>query len=129
MRKTVIVILIVFFMISYLSGQSFFWITGVNWNEWKYEEQMMYLIGVLDGFVFADFIIQGVRINTDIEIEQYKKAVDDFYSDVGNVLIPVPFIFKIIALKINGESQDKIEAEILKMRKQFSKKIISSRGV
>lgn len=122
MRKTVIVILIVFFMISYMSGHSFFWITGVNWNEWKYEEQIMYLIGVLDGFVFADFTIQGVKINTDIEIEQYKKAVDDFYSDVSNVLIPVPFIFKIIALKINGESQDKIEAEILKMRKQFSKK-------
>ena len=79
----------------------------------------MYVSGLLDGLVFGDKKIQGEAISYDTSYEHLIKALDHFYADYKNELIPVPFALKIISIELAGRSKAEIDKQLEWLRKLF----------
>ena len=121
MRKILFtLILLMTFSFSAQAGVGFFGLKAEIWNQLDETHKGMYVQGLFDGLLFADFKIHQVKVSTELSIAQYIHAIDKIYSDYRNSLIPVPFVLKIVTLEVNGLQKDKIEAEIVHYRKQFS---------
>ena len=113
-------VLIMAFSLHAQAGLTLFGIRAELWNKFNEGYKFMYVQGLFDGLTFSEFKIHGVDISTDLSISQYSHAIDEFYSDYRNSLIPVPFVLKIVTLEVNGVPKDVIEVEIINYRKQFS---------
>ncbi|GMQ79290.1 MAG: hypothetical protein BMS9Abin02_1865 [Anaerolineae bacterium] len=121
MRKILsTLILIMAFSLPAQAGVTFFGMKAETWNKLDKADKFLYVQGLFDGLVFSKFKIHGVRISTEISIDQYIHAIDDIYSDYRNSLIPAPFVLKIVTLEVDGLQKDKMESEILNYRKRFS---------
>jgi len=122
MRKIIsTLILIMTLSLSAQAEISGFWgLKAEVWEALKEHHKYWYVLGVFDGLVFAKLEMHGVEISTDLSVEQYVDAIDEFYSDYRNALIPAAFVLKIVTLEINGSEKDKVEAEIIKLRKVIS---------
>jgi hypothetical protein len=121
MKRIFIFILIMFFSLHAQAGVGFFGMEAESWNKFSDGDKYMYVQGLFDGLVFSELNIQGVSISTDLSVPQYVRAIDKFYSDYRNYLIPAPFVLKIITMELNGEPKEVIEAELSEQRKLSSK--------
>lgn len=102
---------------------SFFWMRCSVWSDPTFldsVDKQIYISGLNDGLIFSQMIIQGIEL-PDMSIDVTIRVVDDLCDDLGNLNIPIPFILKIAALRINGEDQeDSIEMELLRLRREWS---------
>jgi hypothetical protein len=82
--------------------------SGERWRTFEKLEKTFYVQGILDGLIFAESKIQGVKISYKTSIEHFLKALYQFYTDYKNELIPVPFALKVISRELNGTPQSEI---------------------
>jgi hypothetical protein len=54
--------------------------------------------------------------------ESYIKALDQFYEDYRNELIPAIWLFKVASMEMQGVDEDEVEEELRKLRAQFHRK-------
>ena len=104
---------------SLAAQTSVWWMRGEGWRTFEKPEKSLYVQGVLDGLIFADSKVQGVKISYDTSLEHLVIALDQFYSDYRNELVPVPFALKVISQELSGISQSVIDQEITSLRQQF----------
>ena len=69
--------------------------------------------------MFADLSIQGIEI-PNMSQESAMSAIDQLCSDFANMRIPVAFIFKVVAMRVAGEDDGAVQAELLRLRQSFS---------
>lgn len=105
-----------------LSGVTYWGMRADLWQKNSDFENLVYVQGLFDGLIFSDTTVHGTKLSTQIDVEQYRKAVDTLYSDYKNALIPVPFLLRVITLEIQGAGKEEVEKELQSYRLQFSKK-------
>jgi len=122
MRKILSVfILIMAFSLHAQAEITFYGMKAESWNKFNKDNKLLYVQGLFDGLAVSGCKFHEVEISTDLSIYQYVNAIDKFYSDYRNSLIPALFVLKVITLEVNGASKDVIEVEVINYRKQFSK--------
>ncbi|MDP3014102.1 MAG: hypothetical protein Q8M92_07675 [Candidatus Subteraquimicrobiales bacterium] len=122
--RYVILLFAVFILVlstSIHAGVSVWWMRGEGWRTFEKPEKTLYVQGILDGLIFAEGKIQGVKISYKTSLEHFIKALDQFYADYKNELIPVPFALKVISLQLNGTPQSAINEELQRLRQHFHK--------
>lgn len=117
-----IVIVIILFSIGIRTAEAEITVLGLRgglWGKLHSFEKTMYLQGVLDGLVFANSEVQGEKISKTTSYEHLLKALDQFYTDYRNELIPVPFALKVISMELAGREKVEIDKELESLRRQF----------
>ena len=118
-----VILLFTFFMLvlptSVHAGVSVWWMKGEAWRAFEKLEKTFYVHGILDGLIFAESKIQAVEISYKTSVEHLLEALDQFYTDYKNELIPVPFALKVISMELNGTPQSEISEELQRLRQQF----------
>ena len=118
-----VILLFTFFMLvlptSVHAGVSVWWMSGEAWRAFEKLEKTFYVHGILDGLIFAERKIQAVEISYKTSVEHLLEALDQFYTDYKNELIPVPFALKVISMELNGTPQSEINEELQRLRQQF----------
>lgn len=118
MIKRIFAMLLIISFIA-TSAHAFFWVRGNAWEKFSNMDKLAYVSGLMDGLLFGEEC-SIVKLADNVDENGYIKALDQFYDDYRNALIPVPFAFKIIKMELSGESKDLIEMHISGMRQQFS---------
>lgn len=107
---------------SLVYGQGSFF--GLRCSIWsnpvldKFSKEL-YISGLRDALIFSESSIGGVEV-PDMSNEVAIRAVDELCSDFANTMIPVPFIFRVISMRISGAENNIVQAEISRLRRQFS---------
>ena len=101
---------------SFASEIVFFGTRGEVWKMLKPVEKWAYIQGLYDGLTFAKFKIGDQEIITKTSFEHIISAIDNFYLDYKNELIPVPAAPKIISMEISGKPTLLIENELRELR-------------
>ena len=94
-------------------------VRGQVWAMLSDIEKNMYVAGVMDGLIFAKGNVQGVEISYDTSSQRLRSAIDQFYADYRNELIPVPFALKVISLELAGTPETIVDKELESLRQQF----------
>ena len=121
MKKLSVLLLLIILSVQVQAEIKVFGMKAYPWNKFSKNDKIMYVQGIFDGLIFSRVTINETKISTDLSIEQYIFAIDKFYLDYKNALIPVPFILRIITLEINGYSENEIKNATIEYRKQWSK--------
>lgn len=105
---------------SFAQG-SFFWMRCAAWSDPVFGsgDKQLYISGLRDGLIFSEMNIQDVAVPS-MSIQETLRAVEDLCSDVANMNVPVPFILKVSAMRINGLDEDSVQLELQRLRRQFS---------
>lgn len=78
----------------------------------------------MDGLGFAETKIMAerkIQVEPSISFssfEQIHKALDQFYSDYKNELIPASLALKVLSMELKEESKEAVEKELQRMRRQ-----------
>jgi hypothetical protein len=113
---------------SCLVGSSFVYSQGgyfgmrcAVWSDTSLDKsnKIMFYNGLGDGLMFADLSMQGIKI-PNMSQESAMSAIDLLCSDFANMSIPVAFIFKVVAMRVAGEDDDVVKAEVLRLRQAFA---------
>jgi hypothetical protein len=99
----------------------YFWMRCQAWSDPVFNngDKQLYISGLRDGLLFAESSIQEVKIPS-MTIDATVRAVNDLCNDPGNMMLPVPFIIKIVAMKVGGTKEETIQLELEGRRLQFS---------
>ncbi len=95
------------------------WMRGEGWRKVGNLAKTLYVQGVLDGLIFADSKVQGVEISYKTSLEHLVNALDQFYADYKNEMIPVPFALKVISLELSGAPKSVVNEELERLRQLF----------
>jgi hypothetical protein len=71
MRKILIAFLLLIAPIPAISGISLWGMTAELWQKNNEYEKIVYVQGVFDGIVFAEFNVHGTKLSTAITVPQY----------------------------------------------------------
>lgn len=112
--------LLLLFTSNSYAGINFFGMNGKMWNGFSHDGKLAYTQGVFDGLVFSKFNIHGTEINTKTDINKYVSELDLLYKDNRNLLIPAPFLLRIVTLKINGTNNAAVKHALEAYRVKFS---------
>ena len=113
----------IFLSTNLLGATTVWWVRGEAWGNLGKGDKSLYVQGVLDGLVFAGGKIEDVVISYKTSTRDLVAALDTFYEDQKNELIPVPFALKITSMEISGVEKLKVDAELEKMRKYFYEQV------
>lgn len=117
-----IVTVIILFSIGIRTAEAEITVWGLRgglWGKLHSSIKTMYLQGLLDGLAFANSEVQGEKISKATSHEHLVKALDQFYTDYRNELIPVPFALKVISMELAGRENLEIDKELESLRRQF----------
>jgi|GEM_PF-2861883 sugar-specific transcriptional regulator TrmB len=96
-------------------------IRGEMWDKVMSEsDKRFYIQGMLDALIAAEEYSKK-PISYSTSIENYIKALDQFYNDYRNELIPVFWGLRIVSLELKGSSQIEVDQELRDLRKRFHK--------
>jgi hypothetical protein len=89
-------------------GMTLGFVNGRLWNGSSADMKLSYIIGIaeaisLSGGDLTRFLAKNLSAAED------SKAVDKFYEDSSNLLVPVSFALQITAMKANGGTPDAVE--------------------
>src|SRR5438105_14340420 len=95
-------------------------------------QKVFYLHGVYDGVAQAQLILIATRVKeaegllTKVPIKgmtygEITTALDAFYADASNVLVPVLFAHEWLKHKVGGASTSELDTEAAKLRAMFAK--------
>jgi|WetSurMetagenome_2_1015567.scaffolds.fasta_scaffold561115_2 hypothetical protein len=113
---TALIISLLIPVLSYASDISFFGTRGELWKKMKPVEKFEYLQGLYDGLAFAELKIQGEQIATKTSYTHIIGAIDHFYFDYKNELIPIPHALLIISMELSGKPAALIERKLKELR-------------
>lgn len=94
------------------------WVKADAWQIFSKMEKSTYITGVLDALIFAQNDFSNA-VSYATSQENYINALDDFYKDYRNSLIPAVCAIRIVSLEMKGESKEVIEEELRSLRSQF----------
>jgi hypothetical protein len=126
-RKSVTAILILagLFLLSDAAvshAASVWWVRGGAWNTIMTDsEKRFYIQGLLDGLIVEKSIEISYKISYEISLDNCRKALDQFYKEYKNELIPAFWAVRIVSMELRGVSKETIEAELRALRSQFHK--------
>lgn len=83
-------------------------------------DQWIYMAGLIDGLLFNDLAIQGIGIPERMSTEDVVQNVNWICKDPANLRIPIPFVFKVAAMRAHGMNRELILRELAALRAQFS---------
>jgi len=95
---------------------------GTAWKQCSDTEKTVYLQGVLDGLMFADFKVEGEPVPASISLGRIAKGVEAFYTDDRNQHVPVIFTLKLISMELSGKSKADLVCELTNLRERFHDK-------
>jgi hypothetical protein len=130
MRKTLLSLVLNFAVVMAGASASltstvqagFFWMTCEAWMDTEVfgpTDRLLYMSGVRDGLIFNKMEIQGVRF-PDLSVDAAIRGVNQVCEDYANARIPVPFIMKVVALRMAGSDENVVEAELRRFRQDFT---------
>jgi hypothetical protein len=117
-----IVIVIILFSIGIRTAEAEITVWGLRgglWGKLDSSIKYMYLQGLIDGLAFANDEVQGEKISKRTSHEHLIKALDQFYTDYRNELIPVPFALKVISMELAGREKLEIDIELELLRRKL----------
>lgn len=94
-------------------------VRGLHWQKLDNNQKLLFLSGLFDGLYFADNKIDDEKVEFNTSLDHISRAIDQFYEDYRNELIPVSYSIKVISMELSGKSSEAIEKEIKLLRKLF----------
>ncbi len=76
--------------------------------------------GIYEGAWFTDIDKAKDRLYQNAKYSELGEALDEFYSDVYNVKIPIYYALEIVAMKYKGISSKNIEKRIKELRYKWA---------
>jgi hypothetical protein len=92
-------------------------INGRAWNEASKDAKLFYLMGVAEGIVrvspdvFTKTYMAGTLSNDEV-----RTAIDRFFGEPENLLIPIIDALHIVSMKTNGALQSEIDTKLSVLR-------------
>ena len=121
MKKLIILIFILLLPSQVFSTTNFFSVRGEMWNDlFRESSKLIYVMGLMDGLILSEKETQDEYLGSGLSSTQYVSALDQFYKDYKNSLIPVPLALTIITSEVRGKNKKDIEKELIELRAIFA---------
>ena len=103
-------------LVSQAEIKAMWGVRGEVWGMFSKSQKLLYMTGALDGMSFAE---KDDQITYSTSCESYIKALDQFYEDYRNELIPAIYALQIASMEMQGEDKEKVEKHLRFLRALF----------
>jgi hypothetical protein len=102
---------------THAEGTTYGVINGRVWNAISNDAKSFYLIGVAEGIIRESPAVFKKKYTVGtLSTEEVRIAIDRFFAEPENLLIPAIDALRIVAMKINGALQPEIDKELSVLR-------------